>query len=81
VSIIRHSCPQVNAFRPDQTRYNCGSFSSPMEVEFCPSEVSRVGLGGGRPEENVIVRRSRMKPEGCAGVGYVGAVGMGVGVV
>jgi hypothetical protein len=42
---------------------------------------SVVWAWGGEPEEDVIVGRSRMKPEGSAGVGYVGAVGMGVGMV
>jgi hypothetical protein len=37
--------------------------------------------GGGELEEDVIVGRSRMKPEGSAGVGYVGVVGVGVGMV
>jgi hypothetical protein len=37
--------------------------------------------GGGEPEEDVIVGRSRMKPGGSAGMGYVGAVGVGVGMV
>ncbi len=29
----------------------------------------------------MIVGRSRMKPEGSAGMGYMGAVGVGVGMV
>ncbi len=37
--------------------------------------------GGGEPEEDVIIGRSRMKPEGSAGMGYVRVVGMGVGMV
>jgi hypothetical protein len=37
--------------------------------------------GGGGPEEDVIVGRSRMKAEGSAGVGYEGAVGVDVGMI